>query len=312
MIAIVLGLLLRAVVVLSGVAIATFALLWFSPGDPALAIAMARYDSMISQDVLEYVRQEAGLDAGFWSAFTAWIGPLLTGDFGFSSVTKRPVLPDLLSAIAYTMPLAFAGLAVGLLISLPLAYLATRRPGGLLDRFAVAVASLGVAIPAYWLGLLLVLLFAVKLAWLPAMGARTPVHMVLPALTLGIGVAASLTRIIRSGILEAREKAFLPAFVRRGVTDRHIGKHHIVPHAVIPVVTILGLELAFLLEGIVLVEVIFSRPGMGSFLVQSILSRDFPKVQAVVLVTALVFVTINLLIDIIYRVVDPRIGERDA
>jgi len=309
---IILGLLSRAIVVLSGTALATFALLWHAPGDPALAIALARYDSLVTTEIVDLVRAEAGLDTGFWPAFQAWVGPLLVGDFGHSSVTKRAVLPDLLSAISYTVPLALAGLAIGLIISIPLAIIAARKPGGLLDRIAVAAASLGTAIPAYWLGLLLILLFAVKLAWLPAMGARTPVHVVLPALTLGLGIAASLTRIIRSGILEAHAQPFLPAVRRRGVSQRLIGRDHIVPHAAIPVITVLGLELAFLLEGAVMVEVIFARPGLGSFLVNAIEARDFPKVQAVVILTALLFVTVNLLIDLIYRLIDPRIGERHA
>jgi peptide/nickel transport system permease protein len=308
----ILGLFLRAVVVLTGAAVATFALLWNAPGDPALAIAMARYDSVVPADVVDQVRAEAGLDAGFWSAFNAWIVPLMTGDFGRSSVTGRPVWPDLAAAISYTVPLALLGLAIGLAISVPLAILATRRPGGWVDRLAVAVASLGAAIPAYWLGLLLILLFAVSLAWLPAMGARTPAHVILPALTLGLGVAAALTRIIRSGILEARGQPFLPALRRRGVTGREIGRAHVAPHAAIPVVTVLGLELAFRLEGAVMVEVIFARPGLGSFLVGAIEARDFPKVQAVVILTALLFVTVNLLIDVLYRLIDPRIGAHDA
>ena len=306
------GLILRAVVVLTGTAIVTFALLWNAPGDPAQAIAMARFDALLTDDVIEQVRQETGLDTNFWGAFKGWVGPLLTPDLGRSSVTGRDVWPDLVTAITYSFPLAMAGLGVGLAISLPLAIIATRRPGRLLDRLSVAVASLGVAIPAYWLGLLLILLFAVQLAWLPAVGARTPAHAVLPALTLGLGVAASLTRIIRSGILEARGQPFLPALRRRGVSPDAIGRHHVAPHAAIPVVTVLGLELAFLLEGIVMVEVIFGRPGLGTFLVNAIEVRDFPQVQAVVLLTALVFVTINLIIDVIYRLIDPRIGEHDA
>ncbi|MEM7256236.1 MAG: ABC transporter permease [Pseudomonadota bacterium] len=312
MMQIVLGLLLRAAVVLSGTALATFALLWHAPGDPALAIAQARYDAMVSQEILDLVRQEAQLDAGFWQAFKSWVSPLISGDFGHSSVTGRAVLPDLLTAVSYTVPLALAGLFVGLCIALPLAHIATRNPGGLLDRLAVAIASLGAAIPAYWLGLLLILLFAVKLSWLPAMGARTPLHMLLPALTLGLGVAAALTRILRSGILEARTQQFLPALTRRGVSARAIGKDHVAPHAAIPVITVLGLELAFLLEGAVMVEVIFARPGLGSFLVNAIEARDFPKVQAVVMLAAVLFVTINLLIDLIYRLIDPRIGEHHA
>ncbi|MFY0648454.1 ABC transporter permease [Sulfitobacter geojensis] len=312
MIRIIGSLVLRAAVVLSGAAMATFALLWHAPGDPALAIALARYDALVTDEVIAIVRAEAGLDVGFWPAFQAWIGPLLMGDFGQSSVTGRDVWPEMLTALSYTLPLSFAGLLIGLAIALPLAIIATRRPRGWLDRFAVAVASIGAAIPAYWLGLLLILLFAVHLGWLPAMGARTSAHIVLPALTLGLGVAASLTRILRSGILEARDQPFLPAFTRRGIAARRIGRDHVAPHAAIPVVTVFGLELAFLLEGAVMVEVIFARPGLGSFLVNAIEARDFPKVQAVVVLAAVLFVTVNLLIDLFYRTLDPRIGERDA
>lgn len=308
----ILGLVLRALVVVSGAAVLTFVLLWNAPGDPALAIALARYNAVVPADVIDQVRAEAGLNAGFWPAFKAWIGPLMTGDFGRSSVTGREVWPELVTAISYTFPLALAGLFVGIAVALPLAMLAAKHPGSLLDRFAVALASLGSAIPAYWLGLLLILLFAVQLVWLPAMGARTSAHIVLPAMTLGLGVAASLTRIIRSGILEARGQPFLPAFRRRGVPRRRIGRDHVAPHAAIPVITVFGLELAFLLEGVVMVEVIFGRPGLGGFLVQAISARDFPKVQAVVLLTALLFVFINLLIDLIYQMVDPRIGGHDA
>lgn len=312
MIASLLGLVLRAAVVLAGTALITFALLWNAPGDPAQAIAMARFDALLSADVIDQVRTEVGLDASFWVAFKDWVTPLLRLDFGHSAVTGRPVWPDLLTATTYTFPLALAALVIGLGVSLPLAILATRHPGGLLDRSAVAIASLGTAIPAFWLGLLLILLFAVQLAWLPAMGARTPAHAVLPALTLGLGVAASLTRIIRSGILEARGQPFLPALRRRGVAPKAIGRDHVAPHAAIPVVTVVGLELAFLLEGLVVVEVIFGRPGLGTFLTSAIIARDFPLVQAVVVLTALVFVTVNLVIDVIYRQIDPRIGERDA
>ncbi|MEL6598293.1 MAG: ABC transporter permease [Pseudomonadota bacterium] len=307
-----LGLVLRAAVVLLGTALVTFALLWHAPGDPALAIALARYQVVVPDAVLDQVRAEAGFDAGFWTAFSAWLGPILTGDFGQSSVTGREVWPDLLIAISHTAPLALAGLAIGLLISVPLALLATRNPGGLLDRGAVALASIGAAVPQYWLGLLLILLFAVHLSWLPAMGARTSMHMVLPALTLGLAVSASLTRILRSGIVEARGRPFLPAFRRRGVSERALERDHVARHAAVPVITVFGLELAFLLEGAVMVEIIFARPGLGSFLVSAIEARDFPKVQAVVIVSVALFVTVNLMIDVLYRLIDPRIGEPHA
>ncbi|MEM6498139.1 MAG: ABC transporter permease, partial [Pseudomonadota bacterium] len=302
----VLGLLLRAVVVLAGTGMATFALLWHAPGDPAQTIAMARHRALLSQDIVDQVREQAGLSDGFWSAFFAWAEPLLVLDFGNSSVTGRDVGSDLFTAVTYTFPLAIAGLLIGLLIALPLAILAARRPGSLMDRCAIAVASIGAAVPYYWLGLLLILFFAVQLSWLPAMGARTPAHAVLPALTLGLVVAANLTRIIRSGILEAREQSFLPALQRRAVPKRAIGRDHVAPHAAIPVITVLGLELAFLLEGTVVVEIVFGRPGLGRFLVGAIETRDFPQVQAVVLLTALVFVVVNLITDVVYRLIDPR------
>ncbi|MEP5153217.1 ABC transporter permease, partial [Planktotalea sp.] len=275
MINIIAGLFSRALVVLSGTAILTFALLWNAPGDPAQAIAMARFDALLSDEVIDQVREEVGLNKSFWQAFEDWLAPLLRLDLGYSAVTGRPVWPDLKTAIGYTFPLAFAALALGLTLSVPLALIAAKRPGSVLDRAAIALASLGNAIPAYWLGLILILVFSVKLAWLPALGASTPSHAILPALSLGLGVTASLTRIIRSGILEAREQPFLPAIRRRGVRARIIGRDHIAPHAAIPVITVFGLELAFLLEGLVLVEVIFGRPGLGTFLVEAILARDF-------------------------------------
>lgn len=306
------GLLLRAAVVLAGTALVTFTLLWHAPGDPALAIAVARYDAVVPPEIVARIRMEAGLDAGFWPAFSHWIGPLLRGDFGKSSVSGRPVWPELRDAISLTAPLALGGLAIGLTVAVPMALLAARKPGSLTDRAAVALATLGAAMPAYWLGLLLILLFAVELAWLPAMGARTPAHMILPAMTLGLGVAAAFTRILRSGLMEARSAPFLPALRRRGVSRREISRSHVAPHAAIPVLTVFGLELAFLLEGAVMVEVIFARPGVGSLLVHAITARDFPKVQAVVLLTALLFVTVNLLVDLAYRAVDPRIGAGNA
>lgn len=308
----ILGLLLRALIVSFGAALLTFALLWNSPGDPAEAIAVARYDAILTNDVIDIVRAQAGLDQGFWSAFLAWGQGVLTFDFGVSSVTGRNVLTDLGAAALYTLPLAMGGLIIGVLIALPLASVASRRPGGVLDRITIAISSIGAAMPEFLLGLLLILLFAVHLDWLPTMGARTPAHTFLPSLTLGLGVAAALTRIIRSGILEARGQAFLPALRRRGVKPWALGRDHVAPHAAIPVVTVFGLELAFLLEGVVVVETVFGRPGLGTFLIHAVVARDFPQVQAAVLLTALVFVVINMTVDLIYRAVDPRIGGDHA
>ncbi|MBL1420526.1 MAG: ABC transporter permease [Alphaproteobacteria bacterium] len=303
---------LRAAVVLAGTALVTFTLLWYAPGDPAATIAVARFDSTVSAEIVDKIRIEAGLDAGFWPAFRHWIGPILVGDLGNSSVSGTPIWPEMRTVIALTMPLAMLGMTIGLVISIPLAILAACNQGTWIDRGAIALASLGAAIPGFWLALLLILVFAVKLSWLPAMGTGTARHLILPGLTLGLGVAASLTRILRSALLEARNAPFLPAFIRRGVGVHERALAHITPHAAIPVLTVVGLELAFLLEGAVMVEVVFARPGIGNFLIQAIQARDFPKVQAVVLLTAVLFVVVNLLIDISYHLIDPRVGTQDA
>ena len=176
------GLLLRTLVVLSGTAILTFALLWNAPGDPAQAIAMARFDALLTDEVINRVREEVGLNRSFLQAFWAWLGPLMTLDLGNSAVTGRPVWPDLLASMRYTFPLAFAALAIGLALSVPLAIVAAKRPSSLLDRFAVGIASLGNAIPAYWLGLILILIFAVQLL-ASLRGASTPAHRHPSALT---------------------------------------------------------------------------------------------------------------------------------
>lgn len=302
----------RVSIVLIGACFVTFILIWFAPGDPALTIALARYDAVVPEEIIEQIRIESGLDAGFWHAFVHWLTPLLQGDLGNSSVSGRPIWPDLKNAALLTAPLALLGLGIGLMIAIPLAVLATRFPGSWIDRGAMALASIGAAMPAYWLALLLILAFSVKLLWLPAMGAGSIQHLVLPALTLGLGTSASLTRILRSALLEARDAPFLPALTRRGVSSKERALSHIAPHAAIPVLTVLSLEFAFLLEGTVMVEVIFARPGLGGFLVSAIGARDIPKVQAIVLLTAVLFVTINLVTDLLYRFVDPRIGDNDV
>ena len=205
----VLSLIVRMGFVLLGTALATFSLLWNAPGDAAEAIAMARYDALLTPDVIDIVREQAGLNQGFWQAFFAWARGLLSFDFGVSSVTGREVLPDLRTALSYTAPLALGAAALGFLIALPLAILAARRPGGFVDKVATALASLGAAIPAFLLGLLLILLFAVYLdcASLRCKHLK-PRHPACPYPRLG--VAASLTRIIRSSIWRRGRSPFCP------------------------------------------------------------------------------------------------------
>lgn len=299
-----------ALFVLLAVAWLTFMLLWFAPGDPAQAIAVARFDTAVSAEVIASIRAEAGLNQPFWIAFWQWLNPLLLLDLGRSSVNAQAVAPQLKYALMHTLPLAAWGVVIGSLLSVPLALLAARFPRRWPDRLAIGLCSVGAALPSFWLGLLLILLFSVHLRWLPAFGSASSTHLVLPAITLGIGLMASLTRILRSALIEAQEATFLPAFKYRGVGPLERYAFHVAPHAALPFVTILALEFVFLLEGVVVVEVIFSRPGLGTFLVEAISARDFPKVQAVVLFSATLFVVMNFLVDLIYGWLDPRMRVR--
>ena len=305
-----LGRLASALGVLLAAAGLTFALLWCAPGDPVLAIAMARYDMAVSADVIERIRAETGLNQSFWTAFWQWLKPLMQLNLGYSSVNGQPVAPQLRYALSHTIPLAAWAILFGVTISLPLALLAARYPGRWPDRLAVSLSCIGAAIPSFLLGLLLMLLFAVQLKWLPALGAEQTGHSILPAITLGIGLMASLVRMLRSGLIEAQHAPFLPAFKYRGVGVKERFALHIAPHAALPFVTLLALECVFLLEGVVVVEVIFARPGLGSFLVEAVNARDFPKVQAVVLFSAALFVGVNTSVELLYGVIDARMRRQ--
>ncbi len=296
------------ILVLWGTGLITFAVAFFAPGDRALAIAHARYpgDMGFAPKILAGIRKEFFLDQPFFEQYFRWLTDFLNGDFGqsYSSYTNVWIIFE--SNIGETVTLAFCALTLGLISAFCLACLAVWRPGSWIDRCAVFVAPIGAAMPSFWLALLLILVFAAQLGWLPAYGTGTLAQLVLPAVTLAFWVMSSQTRLLRSFFLEAYDQPFIETLRLRGVGEREIFLRHVLPHAMGPALTMIGLDLGGLLEGSVVVEIIFARSGVGSLRAGSVLSRDMPVVVFLVMFFAFTYVVINTVIDLIQTYSDPR------
>ncbi len=300
-------LMMLAIVVL-GVTIMTFVLMNVAPGDPAEMVAMARYGlENLTVEQVENIRISEGLDAPVWIQYMHWLAHALKGDLGRSLVTGDPVMQEIMVRAPATLILALASLVVSLLIAIPAGIISAARQNTMLDYLARTGALLGASMPNFWLALLLILLFSVTLGWLPVFGYGEFRHIILPAVTLGTGLAAITTRLTRSSMLEVLEQNYIITARAKGLQEGNIIFHHAFKNAFIPVITIIGLQLGHLLEGTVIVESIFAWPGLGKLLVDSIYARDYAVIQACVLLFAVLFVVINLLVDILYVYIDPRI-----
>ncbi|MEM7301993.1 MAG: ABC transporter permease [Pseudomonadota bacterium] len=300
--------LLGLVVVVFGISLITFALNHFAPGDKAAIIAHARYPESVGMpaDILQAIREEFHLEEPFLIQYSFWIAGILRGDFGISYTSGGSVWEIFLENVGETVSLALCSLALGLLGAFALASLSARNPGTLADRLAIILSSIGSAMPNYWLALLLILGVSVHLGWLPAYGEGTIAHMVLPSLTLALWVMASQTRLLRSFLLDAYNQPFIETLRLRGISEREIFTSHVIPHARTPALTMIGLELAYLLEGTIIVELIFARSGLGSLLAASVLSRDLPMMMFLVMFFATTYVVINTAIDALQTLSDPR------
>lgn len=294
--------------VLLGVSFITFTMTFFAPGDKAAAIAHARYPDAngFPPEILEGIREEFSLNEPFLVQFFQWLMSFVQGDFGNSFASNIPVWDIFVANITETLTLTAASLCIGLTAAFCLSAISVWRPGSLADRLAVALASIGAAMPNYWLGLLLILLFAAHLNWLPAYGTGTPAHIVLPALTLAFWITASQTRLLRAFFLEAKSAPYIETLRLRGVSENEIFWRHILRHATVPALTMIGLDVAALLEGTIIVELTFARGGVGSLLAGAVLTRDYPLILFLVMFFALVYVLINSLIEIIQDALDPR------
>jgi peptide/nickel transport system permease protein len=295
--------LLLTIPVLLGVATLVFFLIHLVPGDPAV--------SMLGEGAapaeVETLRERLGLDRPLAEQYVSFLAGLVRGDLGVSFRYNRPVTQEILSRLPATAELAAAAMLVALGIALPLGILSAVFRGGSIDHIAMTVSLLGISIPTFWLGPMLALIFAVELGWFPVSGRGGPEHLVLPAVTLGGALAAILARMTRASLLEELRELYVLAARARGVSRARSIVRHAFRNSLIPVVTLTGLQVGALLTGAIITETIFAWPGLGRLLIQAINARDYPLVQGAILFIAVTYVGVNLLTDIIYGWLDPRI-----
>ncbi|MFN8496374.1 MAG: ABC transporter permease [Anaerolineae bacterium] len=294
--------LLLMVPVLIGVTLILFVLLRLR-GDPLAAYITPE---MTPADI-ELVRQAYGFDRPLPEQYVTMIVNMARGDFGRSMRYRTPAMPLILERLPATAELAFAALIIAILISVPLGLLSALYPNSFIDVTATTLSTLGRAMPNYWIGIMFILLFAVELHWLPVSGADNPRAIILPAVTLSLGIATTLTRLLRSSMLDVVGQEYMVVARAKGLREWTVIGRHGVRNALIPILTILGLQMAWLLGGAVIIEQVFAWPGMGRLMIQAVQSKDMPIVQAGVVVFALIVMFSTLLVDVLYAVVDPRI-----
>ncbi|MGQ0569771.1 MAG: nickel ABC transporter permease [Armatimonadota bacterium] len=298
---------LNLVPVLVGISLLAFSLSALAPGDPALRILRLQSDAPPTRAAVEKLRVELGLDAPFPLRYLRWLQDASRGDLGRSYRTGEPVLQALAVRFPATAQVAVLSTLVVLLVSLPLGVFSAVRRNAPVDHASRIWALIGASMPSFWLAYVLILIFAVSLRLLPVAGYGTPAHLVLPSVTLALGGAATLTRLTRSSLLETLGEDFVRTARAKGLGALSVIGRHALQPALIPVVTALGIRLGHLLAGAAIVETVFAWPGIGKFVVDSIYDRDYPVIQGFVLFTGVLFVLVNLLVDLVYVWIDPRI-----
>ena len=301
--------LLQIVIVLFGISFLTFGLTYIAPGDPVRAMYAAS-GTIPEDEIIEETREALGLQEPFLVQYGNWLLGCLQGDFGKSYSYNKPVVELMLGRLWPTLKLALTSLALMLVVAVPLGILSATHPGGLVDYLVRGLTFVGVAMPNFWMGLLLLYFFAVKLSWLPVVSAGQGFDkLILPAVTLAFAMAAKYTRQVRTAFLEEMNQDYVTGARCRGIPERVILWCHVLPNSMLPLVTLLGLSLGSLLGGTAVVEVIFSYPGLGSLAVGAITSMDYSLIQGYVLWIALIYMVLNFLVDISYTFLDPRIKE---
>ena len=300
-------------VVLVGVSILTYCLIYVTPGDPARTILRQQSGGRVpSEAAVATFRAQHGLDDPVPVQYANWIWDVLHADLGTSYYEDVAVTELIADRIPATVELAVAALVVALVIAIPTGVVSAVHKGTPLDYVSQFGALSGVSMPNFWLGYLLIIVFAVHLEMLPTYGVGGLEHLVLPAVTLGSGMAAIVTRLLRSSMLEVLNQEYVDAARSKGLKERIVLYKHVLRNALIPVVTIVGLQFGYLLNGAVVVEIVFQRPGLGKLLVDAIFARNYPVVQGLVLVIAVLFVFTNFLVDVTYRYIDPRLSFESA
>jgi ABC-type dipeptide/oligopeptide/nickel transport system permease component len=296
--------LLLAVPTLLGVLVVVFLLIYVAPGDPVQEMVGERADAA----TIARLRAELRLDDPIHVQFAHYAGGVLQGDLGNSYVTNRPILQDLLERFPRTLQLAGAAMLLAAVTGIAIGMLTARFPGGWLDRLALGGTYVGISFPVYWVGLILILIFAVELRWLPPSGSGGLEYLILPAFALGTRSIAFLARVTRSAMLEVLGSDLVRTARAKGLREGSVVMRHALRNALIPIITVLGLDFGYYLTGSILTETIFSWPGLGRYVVNAITRRDLPAIQGAVLFLSVVFVMVNLLTDLAYAKADPRVA----
>jgi peptide/nickel transport system permease protein len=301
----------QALLVMLGVSVIVFALVHLVPGDPIRVSLGTRFDP----ETYARLRERAGFDRPLLVQYVTWLTSALTGDLGVSFRSGQPVTGTLLARLPATAGLAFAALVIALAISLPVGIVSAIRSGSKTDYAATVFSQLGISIPDFWMAILLIVFVTVPVGWLPSSGyvpfTVSPLewgrHVLLPALTIGVVSGSLLTRFVRSAMLEAMSQDYTRTARAKGLPERVVVNRHVLRNALIPFVTAAGLQLATLLGGVIVVEIVFAWPGLGQLAFLAVDRRDYPVLQGAVLLFALMFLVINLLVDLLYAWLDPRI-----
>lgn len=297
------GRVLSSIPVLLGITVVAFLVIHLVPGDPAQVLL---FGSDPTPAQIQSTRVQLGLTQPLWRQYSDYVGRLLHGDLGTSYVTNTTVAHELLSRAPSTALLTLAAVVVAVVIGVPLGLLAGRFPGSAADVLARAISFLGVAIPYFWLALVLVLVFAVDLRWFPAIANGSPLGIVLPAVSLGWGYAAILTRLVRGRVIEEYHSEYVKSARARGCSEWRVLTRHVLRNSTIPAVATLGLQFGNILTGAAVTEVIFGRSGVGSYLATAITAKNIPVVQGSVVLVGIVYIVLNLVVDLVVGAIDPR------
>ena len=306
--------LLLAVPLLLGMSVVVFALMRLVPGDPAVIVLGYK----ATPDAVQALREAFHLDEPLPSQYLRWLGGVVRGDFGLDFRQNEPIGRMILDRLPVTIELTLLATACAALIGVPLGLLGGGRRGGAADRASLAIGLVGISIPDFWLGIMLILLVSLGAGILPSSGfvpfvespAENLIHLILPALTLAASRAAVLGRLTRAAVLDTVRRGFVQYARAKGLGERAVLVRHVLPNAAIPIVTVLGLQVGYMLGGAIVVETIFTLPGVGRMTLDAVLERNYPVVQSTVLVIGAMFMLVNLVTDILYGVIDPRVRQR--
>jgi peptide/nickel transport system permease protein len=301
---------LQLIPILIGITVINFGIMYLSPSDPAERQLVLR-GIMVSPETLEAMRADMGLDRPFWVQYGRWSLNLLKGDLGVSFASGRPVMLEIWECLPYTVSLALAAVIMTMVVSIPLGLLAAVRQNGVWDYLIRVATFVGGTMPGFLVGLLLIYVFALRLRWQPVISDGSLRSMILPTITLALAMTCKYIRQIRAAILEELDKEYVWGARARGVKERYVIYRNVLKNSMLTIVTLLGLSVGYLLGGTAIVEIIFTWPGMGKRVMEAINMRDYPVVQGYVIWMAIIFVSVNLLTDLSYRLLNPRIRLSD-